>query len=111
MSARSYPSCAFGPVFIEVQKQVPPAWPQFTATMNAPCAPRLIVRIDVQALQEHAILNGDRVQLARAHGEKRIALGRLRRLGDLQAVRVRSARHRRSSGGCRKRFHACGPTL
>ena len=28
---------AFGPVFIETQKQVPPAWPQFTATMKLSC--------------------------------------------------------------------------
>ena len=27
---------ARGPVFIETQKQVPPALPQLTATMNAP---------------------------------------------------------------------------
>ena len=27
---------ACGPVFIDVQKQVPPAWPQFTATMKTP---------------------------------------------------------------------------
>ena len=32
---------AFGPVFIETQKQVPPASPQLTATMKAAVAPRL----------------------------------------------------------------------
>ena len=35
VSARSNPDSAFGPVFIETQKQVPPACPQFTATMKA----------------------------------------------------------------------------
>ena len=36
VSARSKPASTFGPVFIEAQKQVPPAWPQFTATMKTP---------------------------------------------------------------------------
>ena len=72
VSARSKPAFAFGPVSIETQKQVPPAWPQFTATMNAPCAPRLVVRIDVGPLQEDAVLDGDRMQLAGAHGDERI---------------------------------------
>ena len=36
VSARSKPACAFGPVSIETQKQVPPASPQLTATMKAP---------------------------------------------------------------------------
>src|SRR5579884_2141562 len=33
--ARSNPAAALGPVFIETQKHVPPAWPQFTAMMKA----------------------------------------------------------------------------
>ena len=36
VSARSKPAVALGPVPIETQKQVPPASPQLTATMNAP---------------------------------------------------------------------------
>ena len=36
VSARSKPAVAFGPVSIETQKQVAAAWPQLTATMNAP---------------------------------------------------------------------------
>ena len=37
-------------------------------------APRLVVRIDVRALQEHAVLDGDGVQLAGAHAEEGVAL-------------------------------------
>ena len=44
-------------------------------------APRLVVRIDVGSLQEHAILYGDRVQLAGSHREEGVAL---RRLGGLR---------------------------
>ena len=35
VSARSYPASAFGPVPIDVQKQVAAGSKQFTATMNA----------------------------------------------------------------------------
>ena len=36
VSARSKPWVHRGPVPIDTQKQVPPAWPQLTATTNAP---------------------------------------------------------------------------
>ena len=49
-------------------------------------APRLVVRIDIRPLQEHAVLDGDGVQFAGAHGEEGVALRRLRRCGDRHAV-------------------------
>ena len=74
VSARSKPASAFGPVFIDTQKHVPPACAAVHRDDERALAPRLVVRIDVRAMQEHPILNGDRVQLAGAHGEEGVAL-------------------------------------
>ena len=63
---------------IETQKQVPPATPQLVATMKAPCAPGLIVRVDIGSAEEDAVLDGDGVEVAGARpdeGERRRRLG------------------------------------
>ncbi len=73
-------------------------------------AARLVVAVDVGAVQEDAVLDGDGVQFARPHGEEGEAFGRVGVGGDADAAAVAFGRHRRSSGGCRKRFQACGPT-
>ena len=100
---------AFGPVPIEAQKQVPAGSKQLTATTNA-LAARRVVAVGVAAAEEHAVLDRDRVQLARAHAEERerrvvggsSSTSKPRRCG----APARAA----PAAGSRNRFHECGPT-
>jgi hypothetical protein len=57
---------AFGPVFIETQKQVPPAWLQFRATMNAFLRRSGVHGVAELLAREDLVLNRHRVQFAGA---------------------------------------------
>ncbi len=100
-----------GPCSIETQKQVPPASPQLTATMKALLAPRPVMRVDMGAAEEDAVLDGDGVQLAGAHADEGEALVATGSAVDAHVRRRRArALHRRCTGGCRNFFQECGPT-
>jgi hypothetical protein len=72
VSARSKPPSALGPVPIEAQKQVPPGSVQCTATTKAARgAPGS--RVDVGAAGEHAVLDGDRRDVAGPHADEGVA--------------------------------------
>ena len=72
-ATRSNPASTFGPVCIETQKHVLPAWPQFTATMNAFARRAAIAGVGIRAVHEHLVLDRDRVQFAGPHADERIA--------------------------------------
>ena len=97
VSARSKPRSATGPVFIDTQKQVPPAWPHCTATTNTSSAPGAIGRVGMRAAEQHAVEDPHRVQLARAGAEERVA-------------RRRRAAARATSTSAAALVHACRAT-
>ena len=57
--------------------------------MNAPSRRALVVGVDVAAVHEDAVLDGDRVQVAGAHADERVARRRGLVLGDVEARRRR----------------------
>ena len=69
VSARSKPRSATGPVFIETQKQVPPAWPHCTATMNKSSVRATVGRIGVPPA-ERAPGRASRSRAARTTGRR-----------------------------------------
>ena len=88
VSARSKPDFARGPVSIETQKQVLPAFEQLIATMKASRAAGLVVGVRVGVADEDLVLDADRGQVAGADAEERVArpvLGLLL-VGDLSVL-------------------------
>ena len=71
VSARSNPLSARGPVPIEAQKHVPPGHAAVDGDEERSLAARGVVALDVRALEEHPVLDRDRVQVARADAEER----------------------------------------